>query len=286
MPYMSLSGTSMSAPVVSGTVALMLQANPSLTPNAVKAILQYTAQEYPTYDPLTQGAGFLNAVGAVRLARFYATAQDGQIFPAQTMWSGHIVWGNHELSGGILDPAANAFSLGTTWGAASTDAGDNIVWGTARNGDNIVWGTARGDDNIVWGTARNGDNIVWGTARGDDNIVWGTDCGGADCDNIVWGTARGDDNIVWGTARGDDNIVWGTLRDGDNIVWGTAIGDDNIVWGTARGDDNIVWGTASGGDNIVWGTSADGSPVLWDEATNSPIDWTTLGSLFPRLSDG
>jgi serine protease AprX len=297
MPYMSLSGTSMSAPVVSGTVALMLQANPSLTPNAVKAILQYTAQEYPTYDPLTQGAGFLNAVGAVRLARFYATAQDGQIFPAQTMWSGHIVWGNHELSGGILDPAANAFSLGTTWGVASTDAGDNIVWGTARNGDNIVWGTARGDDNIVWGTARNGDNIVWGTARGDDNIVWGTDCGGADCDNIVWGTARGDDNIVWGTARGDDNIVWGTargddnivwgtLRDGDNIVWGTAIGDDNIVWGTARGDDNIVWGTASGGDNIVWGTSADGSPVLWDEATNSPIDWTTLGSLFPRLSDG
>jgi len=319
MPYLSLSGTSMSAPVVSGTVALMLQANPSLTPNAVKAILQYTAQEYPNYDPLTQGAGFLNAVGAVRLARFYATAEDGQIFPSQTMWSGHIVWGSHELSGGILDPAANAFSLGTTWGVASTNTGDNIVWGMARDGDNIVWGTARGDDNIVWGTARDGDNIVWGTARGDDNIVWGTACGGADCDNIVWGTARGDDNIVWGTARGDDNIVWGTARGDDNIVWGTARGDDNIVWGTARGDDNIVWGTvrdgdnivwgtataddnivwgttvrgddnivwgtASGGDNIVWGTSADGSPVLWDEATNSRIDWTTLGALFPRLSD-
>ena len=34
----------MAAPVVSGTVALMMQANPSLTPNMVKAILQYTAQ--------------------------------------------------------------------------------------------------------------------------------------------------------------------------------------------------------------------------------------------------
>ena len=31
-----------------GTVALMLQANPNLTPNMVKAILQYTAQGYPT----------------------------------------------------------------------------------------------------------------------------------------------------------------------------------------------------------------------------------------------
>src|SRR5205814_5863366 len=58
VPYLSLSGTSMSAPVVSGTVALMLQANPSLTPNAVKAILMYTAQERPGYNALIQGAGF------------------------------------------------------------------------------------------------------------------------------------------------------------------------------------------------------------------------------------
>ena len=76
-PYLSLTGTSMAAPVVSGTVALMLQANPSLTPNMVKAILQYTAQIYPSYNALTQGAGFLNAQGAVQLARFFRTAQAG-----------------------------------------------------------------------------------------------------------------------------------------------------------------------------------------------------------------
>ena len=93
--------------------------------------------------------------------------------------------------------------LGTNWGVAQTDDGDNIVWGTRRRQcDNIVWGTAR-DDNIVWGTVLDmaGDNIVWGTAADGDNIVWGTDCGGADCDNIVWGTADGGDNIVWGTRR-------------------------------------------------------------------------------------
>ena len=48
----------------------MLQANPALTPNAVKAIIQYTAQVRGWYDPLTRGGGFLNAEGAVRLAQY------------------------------------------------------------------------------------------------------------------------------------------------------------------------------------------------------------------------
>ena len=68
-PYLSLSGTSMSAPVVSATIALMLQANPSLTPNAVKAILQFTAESHPGYDSMAQGAGFLNARAAVEMAQ-------------------------------------------------------------------------------------------------------------------------------------------------------------------------------------------------------------------------
>jgi serine protease AprX len=71
-PYLTLSGTSMAAPIVSGTVALMLQANPSLTPENVKAILQRTAVNNNRYDQFTQGAGFLNARAAVEMARALA----------------------------------------------------------------------------------------------------------------------------------------------------------------------------------------------------------------------
>jgi hypothetical protein len=216
-PYLSLSGTSMAAPVVSGTIALMLQANPHLTPNLVKALLQYTAQPYPGYSALRQGAGFLNSLGAVRLAKYYLNPQAGDKMPVQKVWSRTINWGAHRLTGGFILPSANA------WAA-------NIVWGTAKtlgsDGDNIVWGTTDGD-NIVWGTA-DGDNIVWGTADGD-NIVWGTDCGGADCDNIVWGTADDGDNIVWGTANDGDNIVWGTSADTD-VTWGADAGDDVVFY--------------------------------------------------------
>ncbi|HZT75677.1 MAG TPA: S8 family peptidase [Vicinamibacterales bacterium] len=270
VPYLTLSGTSMAAPVVTGTIALMLQANPSLTPNMLKAILEYTAQPYAGYDRLTQGAGFLNTLGAVRFAQFYATAQPGDPIPLDSMWGKQLLWGNHLISGGMILPNANAFRVGTPWGVAKTDADENIVWGTSLDGD----------ENIVWGTSFDGDeNIVWGTDDGDENIVWGTDCGGADCDAVVWGSADTDDNIVWGTADGDENIVWGTSSDGDeNIVWGTSFdGDENIVWGTADTDDNIVWGTDDSDENIVWGTMTNGV-ITWYGATGTvrPIDWNAI----------
>jgi subtilisin family serine protease len=66
---MFLSGTSMATPVVSGAAALLLQANPTLTPNLVKALLMYSAQPLAGFNHLEQGAGQVNVEGAMRLAR-------------------------------------------------------------------------------------------------------------------------------------------------------------------------------------------------------------------------
>lgn len=227
-PYLSLTGTSMAAPLVSGTVALMLQANPSLTPNLVKAILQFTAQKY-NYDALTQGAGFLNALGAVQLAKFFNTAVAGDKYPSNKSWSKQIVWGTHRLSGGVIRADANAWALNVVWGSASDADGDNIVWGSRCDSaecDNIVWGSVDFDDNIVWGSVRDGDNIVWGSAGADENIVWGSDCAGANCSNIIWGAVSdGDENIVWGSAEAaGENIVWGSGGTMEGFVWGTSAG--------------------------------------------------------------
>jgi hypothetical protein len=253
----------------------MLQANPNLTPNLIKAILQYTAEEYKGYTPLRQGAGFLNSLGAVKLARFYANNRIGSRMPVQRIWSRRIVWGNHRISGGYLNPKGNAWSTQVVWGAARGVNGtlDHIVWGTdcGASCDNIVWGTHDANaDNIVWGTAGN-DNIVWGTS-GYDNIVWGTSF---TVDNIVWGTSLSD-NIVWGTDCGGadcDKVVWGTVDIVDNIVWGTALATDNIVWGTSF-TDNIVWGT-SVGDSASWASSVAGGAVFSD-GTTEPIPDVSL----------
>jgi serine protease AprX len=75
---MYLSGTSMAAPTVAGAAALLLEANPTLTPNLVKAILMYTAQPLAGYNLLEQGTGELNIEGAVRLAKLVRTNLNAQ----------------------------------------------------------------------------------------------------------------------------------------------------------------------------------------------------------------
>ena len=328
--YARLSGSSMASALTTGLVAVMMSVNRSLgadespvgvnvgrsllTPNAIKALLQYTATPLsdPTtgdpFDLLTQGAGEINGHGAVWLTGAIDTTTpvgrrwiDALPEPGQTEFGGvtadwfeNIVWGTYVISGEVL--------------AFNSRAWDNIVWGTFLHDDNIVWGTGfRWDaDNIVWGTVYLGDtdgsgnvvrvdddNIVWGTILkqldDDDNIVWGSSFKEDWADNIVWGTSflgmdRGD-NIVWGSDRGDDddNIVWGSLTR-DNIVWGSlSRGTDNIVWGSYRDfDDNIVWGSDRGGDgdNIVWGTGRNGDDnIVWGSSASPKKATKTTGNV-------
>ncbi|MFC4077677.1 S8 family peptidase [Salinithrix halophila] len=68
--YISLSGTSMATPICAGVAALMLEANPALSPNDVKAILMDTSQ-------VLRGdqAGYIDVRAAVALAKEYAAFQ-------------------------------------------------------------------------------------------------------------------------------------------------------------------------------------------------------------------
>lgn len=66
--YMMDSGSSMAVPAVAGAAALMLQANPDLTPEQVKEILMATADPMEGVPEEAQGAGRMNLERALGLA--------------------------------------------------------------------------------------------------------------------------------------------------------------------------------------------------------------------------
>jgi hypothetical protein len=200
---LSLSGTSQAAPVVAGTVALMLQANPTLTPNAVKAILQSTAQQYDGHAALAQGAGFLNARGAVDLAREFALAPESRQ-PAAPDWSRHVIWGNQRLDGAMLVSTAAMWETTAQWGAP--------IDGGAAAGFSVTTTT---------------------------NVVWGISCDGVDCSARVWAMTS-DDTVVWGNNSDGDTVVWGNSADADTVVWGNSF-SDTVVWGNSDTCESLIW---------------------------------------------
>jgi serine protease AprX len=67
--YQHVDGTSFAAPIVTSVVAQMIQANPTLTPGAIKNILVSTADRIVTGPLIRQGYGVVNARRAVELAK-------------------------------------------------------------------------------------------------------------------------------------------------------------------------------------------------------------------------
>lgn len=66
--YKMIDGTSFAAPIVSSIVAQMLQANPNLTPHAIRQILTSTARLLPETPHLCQGAGIVQQRAAISRA--------------------------------------------------------------------------------------------------------------------------------------------------------------------------------------------------------------------------
>ena len=146
--YYRLSGTSMAAPMVSGAVALMLQQNPSLTPDQVKARLMLTAykvfppssiatdpvtgQVYVSYyDVFTVGAGYLDIQAALNntnvavgnalsptvtydsaSGNVYLITAARSVWGTTSLWATQSVWGTTQMQQGVVGNPLRR--LGTT----------------------------------------------------------------------------------------------------------------------------------------------------------------------------
>jgi serine protease AprX len=135
--YLRGSGTSQATAVVAGTVALLLQQRPELTPDQVKALLTRTADPLAVAGP-EQGSGVVDVVGLLAAA---TPAPSG----VRQTWPASTGLGSLDAARGgeyVVDPANGALLTGqvdglgdpfdaATWAAQSTagSAWENGTWG-------------------------------------------------------------------------------------------------------------------------------------------------------------
>lgn len=197
--YFTLSGTSMATPAVVGAAALMLQENPALTPDQVKARLMQTAYKmgliqtsayvphllqtfFSTYDLFSDGSGLLNIQAAINSNALAPSNVGAALSPTA-----------------VYNPQTGVVSL--VYGNSSVSP-YSVVWGAS-----VVWGTS-----VVWGASEvNGTSVVWGSSLPWNNnllsafsVVWGSSTGTAtSASSVVWGASVGNTNTAFSDA-GDD----------------------------------------------------------------------------------
>ncbi|MEO7674201.1 MAG: S8 family serine peptidase, partial [Pyrinomonadaceae bacterium] len=132
--YTTASGTSFSAPQVAGAVALMLEANPSLTPAKVKDILARTATPLPKYFYHEAGAGMLNTYAAVlesafperRMGAFRSVVSRNSVrfITSTTQTFAQMVFPNSAAATNIFIPQNTVqASVNVSWGLGVNDFG-------------------------------------------------------------------------------------------------------------------------------------------------------------------
>ena len=194
--HIRLSGTSMSAPMVAGAVALLLERQPGLTADQVRRLLVGTTTPYPDQTDL---AGSLNIPAAIAGAQ-HPTCSPEIRSPAH--WRHHAATGTSTL---VWD--------GSRWNTAAWDGSrwNSTTWDGSR------WNTATWDGsrwNMATWTVPGWNSTTWDGSRWNAATWNGSRWNSSTFDGLRWNGSRWNsatlDGSRWNGSRWNSSTFEGS----------------------------------------------------------------------------
>jgi serine protease AprX len=184
--YFTLSGTSMATPMVAGAGALLLQQNPYLTPDQLKARLMKTANKnlvpFSSYldpttgvtynesaDLFTVGAGYLDIAAAL---------------------------GNKDLALATLSAKSPTASFNSNTGRVTLLNGLSVIWDSS-----VIW-----DASTVWGSS-----VIWeaSTLTGVSNVM---------TSSVVWDASTQAYSVIWDASSATAmSVIWDAAATANSV---------------------------------------------------------------------
>ena len=222
-------GTSGAAASIAGVVALMRQADPTLTPADISALLADSALTVPKASSAAAGAGLVQADRAVTFARTgLITAATGGT---------HLFQGTSQPEAFAVGAGANTISLGSGASLVVSAGADTIAVGSGNATVNVAGAGA-----LVFGGAA---PLLLNAGSGNNTLF-----GGLGAETVVAGAGSG---IYFGGVSGHNVLVGGA---GQSLL--VAGGDGDQLFAGAGGGD-VLFGTASGSVLMAAGASTTGN---------------------------
>ena len=250
--YFTMSGTSQAAGVISGVAALVLQANPDLTPDDVKCRLLRSAKPVvdaggtTLYSIFQQGAGLVYAPDAV-YGDATGCANVGLDIAADLSGDAHYVGAATQLEDGtfaLMNPetlevsdsygttwdGGYTFAQGYTWSGGEGDGGIPGNGGGSTSNDGYTWSGGEGDGGIPGngGGSTSNDGYTWSGGEGDGGIP-GNGGGSTSNDGYTWSGGEGDGGIPGngGGSTSNDGYIWGDDQGSGSVASGSPVSADS-----------------------------------------------------------
>ena len=203
LQYFKMGGTSMASPQVAGMAALMLQNNPSLTPNKIKKLITGHTTSFSTHaytSRLGTPGGYLDSSALGRVSPGLGDADDGDANAGVALSQS-------------LDPVTNNLLFaGTSWPdpVFSTAPWTSVAWNSVA-WNSVAW------NSVAW------NSVAWNSVAWN-SVAW---------NSVAWNSVAWN-SVAWNSVAWN-SVAWNSVA-WNSVAW-NSVAWNSVAWNSVAWND-------------------------------------------------